>query len=126
MSKSIWKSSFFKLPQHKQFNYIPRYYDPKNDKETNGTEDDNSIKLERGAFFKQKNRSRLLGAFTDREPNTFERFGQRRSGQFMRVLMMAGLLTLAVLIMFDKMSLVSALPFLFLFSVVFLVKARTM
>ncbi|OWY22560.1 hypothetical protein C7N43_18720 [Sphingobacteriales bacterium UPWRP_1] len=125
MSKNLWKSSFFKLPQHKQFNYIPRYYDPQTDKE-NQTAGEDTIKLERGAFFKQKNRSRLVGAFTDKEVSTFERFRQRQSGQLVRVLMMAGLLTLAMLILLDQVSLASAVPFLVLFSVVFLVKARTL
>lgn len=126
MSKNLWKSSFFKLPQHKQFNYIPRYYDPQTDKE-NQTADEDTIKLERGAFFKQKNRSRLVGAFTgSNEISTFERFRQRQSGQLVRVLMMAGLLTLAMLILLDQVSLASAVPFLVLFSVVFLVKARTL
>jgi len=124
MSKSLWKSSFFKLPQHKQFNYIPRYYDPQNDKENQPAGED-TIKLERGAFFKQKNRSRLAGAFTGNEVSTFERFGQRQSGQLVRVLMMGGLLTLATLILLDQISLATAVPFLLLFSVVFLVKART-
>jgi hypothetical protein len=126
MSKQIWRSSFFKLPQHRQFNYIPRYYDPQTDKDNPEAEDD-SIRLERGAFFKQKNRSRLVGAFSGRnESNTFERFRYNQQGQFVRVAMLIGLLTVSLLTLVDKVSLAVAVPFLLVFVVVFIAKSRSL
>ncbi|QQS30608.1 MAG: hypothetical protein IPM47_06660 [Sphingobacteriales bacterium] len=126
MSKSIWRSSFFKLPQHKQFNYIPRYYDPKTDKELTDEAAD-EIRLERGAFFKQRNKSRLAGAFTGNHvSNTFERFAFNRQAQFLRILMLVGLLTIGLLTLFEKLSLSVAVPFLLLFAVVFIAKSRSL
>ncbi|HRI27702.1 MAG TPA: hypothetical protein PK239_11845 [Chitinophagales bacterium] len=126
MNKNLWRSNFFKLPQHKQFNYIPRYYDPEKDK-LNPDSEENELKLERGAFFKQKNRSRLVGAFTgNKEVQTFERYRYNQNNQLLRILMLVGLLSISTLVFFDKISLTVAVPFLFLFVVVFIAKARAM
>lgn len=126
MNKNLWRSSFFKLPQHKQFNYIPRYYEPEKDK-LNPDSEENELRLERGAFFKQKNKSRLVGAFTgNKEVQTFERYRYNQNNQLLRILMLVGLLSISVLVFFDKISLMVAVPFLFLFVVVFIAKARAM
>jgi len=61
----LFDSNFTHTPKNKRFAYVPRYYDP--EKEERKEIFEQTIKLERGAFFKQKNRSRLVGAFSEKE-----------------------------------------------------------
>ena len=56
---------FRNTPKNRQFEYVPRYYDAEKERRKEILEQ--KIKLERGAFFKQKNRSRLVGAFSEKE-----------------------------------------------------------
>lgn len=62
---SLFNSRFIHTPKNKKFDYVPRYYDPEAEERKEIFEQ--TIKLERGAFFKQKGRSRLVGAFSEKE-----------------------------------------------------------
>lgn len=56
------RGSFFRLPKHSRFEYKPRFYDPDKEK----FEEDPKLKMEKGAFFKNRN-SRIAGAFTSND-----------------------------------------------------------
>ncbi|MGB0839476.1 MAG: hypothetical protein ACPGXL_05010 [Chitinophagales bacterium] len=121
MSKSFFKSSFSRLPQHKSFKYNPRYYDP--DKEAiqkRMLERKDRMQMERGAFFKQ-NKGRLVGAFTDKEERIFNNTPSR-DDQFARVLLLAGMLTLACMYWLDKVNGVIAITGIMLLMIFFVKK----
>ncbi|MEZ4887033.1 MAG: hypothetical protein R3E32_20045 [Chitinophagales bacterium] len=62
---SLFSSKFVHIPKNRTFDYSPRYYDAEEEERKEKFEQ--NIKLERGAFFKGKNRSRLVGAFSEKE-----------------------------------------------------------
>lgn len=101
---SLLKSKFFRLPQHRHFHYVPRYYDE--EEEERRELFDQKLTLERGGFFNSKNKSRLVGAFSEKEI-VFRR-RPSSSGQMGRVSLLTVMLTLPVLYLMDKINGVSA------------------
>jgi len=95
---ALFGSSFTRLPATRKFDYKPRYYDIEAEERKEMFE--GTIKLERGAFFKQSNRSKLVGAFTEREII----YRQRNSGwaQLKRVLILVVILCLGGALILGK------------------------
>ena len=102
-------ASFFKPPQHRKFNYRPRYYNPEEEarKERLG---EKPIRMERGSFYRQKNRSPIVGAFTENDI-AFRRHA-RGTGQWSKVLVLAVILVLPVLYILEVLSSLTSVAFL--------------
>ena len=89
------RSSFFRLPKNRKFDYQPRYYDPE-EEERKARRGESNIKLEKGSFYKQKSRSNLVGAFSERDIIYRSRESSRKN-QLVRIIMltvMMGVITL--------------------------------
>ncbi len=86
---SLFRSRFISVPKNRKFEYSPRYYDAEAEERKEILEQ--NIKLERGAFYKGRNRSRLVGAFTEKEV-VFRK--QNRNQQTKRTFLLIIMLTL--------------------------------
>lgn len=89
---SLFSSRFIHTPKNRKFEYSPRYYDAEAEERKEILEQ--NITLERGAFYKGRNRSRLVGAFTENEV-VFRK--QSRRNQTKRTLMLIIMLALPCL-----------------------------
>ncbi len=95
---SFFNSGFSKVPTPKQFNYIPRYYDP--EQEARKKRQERRLKMEKGAFFEQGNRSPIVGAFTSGRYQESARQKMASAGsQFVRVMIIAVILGMAAAFM---------------------------
>ncbi len=102
---SIFSSKFVHTPQNRKFDYSPRYYDA--EKEERKEKFEQNIKLERGAFFKGRNRSRLVGAFSEKE--LVFRKKHDRSQQTKRTLLLIAMMALPCLFIGDMIPSVVAI-----------------
>lgn len=90
---SIFKSRFVRIPEHKRFDFQPRYYDQ--EEEERKSRRSQQIRLEKGAFYNSKNKSRLVGAFSDKDVVYRQKIRRGGgAGQLFRVLLIAAMLTL--------------------------------
>lgn len=119
--KGLFRSRFFKVPEHRQFTYVPQYYDIEEEErqEMFGHKD---IKLERGAFFKQSTRLRITEAF--RNDDYIFRERQSKVGRFMRLLLLMGMLSLAALYLIGKIQGVIAISLLLFLTIIFVSKVN--
>jgi len=113
------KSSFVRVPSHRQFNYIPRYYD----KDEDERKSKRNMTLERGAFFKNK-KSPISGAFTDRNI-VFRRERNARSGQMLRLGILTAMICIPIMVFLDLISLWIGVPFLVILLLLFIVKVNS-
>lgn len=102
---SLFNSRFVHTPKNQKFNYSPRYYDAEEEERKEMFEQ--NIKLERGAFFKGKNRSRLVEAFSEKE--LVFRKKHDRSQQTKRTLLLIAMMTLPCLYIGDFIPSIVAL-----------------
>lgn len=102
---SVFSSKFVHTPKSRKFEYSPRYYDAEAEERKEKFEQ--NIKLERGAFFKGRNRSRLVGAFTEKE--LVFRKKHDRNQQTKRTVLLIGMMTLPCLFIVDIIPSVVAL-----------------
>lgn len=89
--------SFFKVPQHKRFDYKPLYYDK--DVEERQERRDKRIKLEKGSFY--RNKSQISGAFSDKEYVFRKRTG--RSAQLLRTVLLTAMMFVIFALFLDLM-----------------------
>lgn len=94
----FFKPPFMKLPTNKQFEYIPRYYDPEKEKRENRRK----IKMERGSFYRHS-KSPLLQSVTQRNERHYRRTRQK-GGQFARILLLTAMLSLVVMYILGVLS----------------------
>ncbi len=113
------KSSFIRLPKHRRFDYTPIYYDK--DKEERD-EKRRSIRFERGAFYNQDSRSRIVGAFTERDIAFRERTST--GSQVARVFLLAAMLTVPTLIYLDVIKIWIGVPFLLILMILFVMRVN--
>lgn len=101
MKKGIFRSSFFRLPEHRKFNYKPLYFDAEKE-EREQRAGKKPIKMERGAFYKNKNnKSRLVGAFTE-DGYDFKEYRKGKVDQAVRFILLVMMLSLIAFIMIGE------------------------
>ena len=113
-----FNSRLFKVPKYNQFNYIPRYYDQEADERKKRRE----MRLERGAFFKQGNRSRIVGAFNER--NMVFRERHRPGSQLTRILLLASMICVPCMVFLDIVPLAVGIPALLGLMVLFVMRVN--
>lgn len=123
MLRSRNSSSFFKPNKNKKFDYKPIYFDPDNDKNSTMEE---RIRFGRGDMY-NKNKPKLVGAFTNKENAAIEEEISEKQVQFKRNLKVALLVaTLGVVSLFClsiiewKFTLILAVAFF----IIYIKKAR--
>ena len=102
-------ASFFRTPKHKQFNYKPRYYNPE-EEERQIRNGEKPIRMERGSFFKQKNRSQLVGAFTENDIAFRKRV--KGTSQWSKVFVLVLILCLPILYILEITNSLTSISFL--------------
>lgn len=100
------RSSFTRLPKFKRYDYKPIYFDPEKDERQTKRE----LRLERGSFYKQRNRSRLAGAFTEKE-FAFRGHRKQSGSQTGRVVLLALMMGLVFAYYLGYLSAFFALAF---------------
>ncbi|MCB0514657.1 MAG: hypothetical protein R2798_05555 [Chitinophagales bacterium] len=114
----FFKSSFVKLPQHRRFNYVPRYYDPAKE----AREDmKNRIRFEKGAFYKQGN-NRLVGAFTEKD--SYRSHRQNTVNRYLRMLYLVLMMGSIWLYLMGKIGGISTIFLLMVFMILFIRKVN--
>lgn len=117
------RSSFFRLPKHKKFDYIPRHYNPDEEsrKERLG---EKKIKMEKGAFFTQQKNSRISGAFSARGDSYFNSARTSKAHQFKRTMLLFVMLGVGALYMIGHVNGVLTLLLLLALLIVFITQVN--
>ncbi len=110
------RSSFVKLPKYSKFRYQPRYYDPEQEER----EEEKEMKLEKGAFYKGKNKSRIIGAFSDRDLVVEGR--RSKMNQIVRMVLLIAMLGLPILFILDLIGTIEFVVAFVLLFVLFILR----
>ncbi len=124
---SFLKSGFSKVREPKQFNYNPIYYDA--EKEARNKRKDRRIKMQKGAFFEQGNRSPIVGAFSSYHEETARQKMASAGSQLVRVMIIAVILGMAAAFMLgyidNPYTMAAMVVILLMMMVVFILKGSS-
>ncbi len=130
---NILKSRFFKLPKHRQFDYIPIYYDA--DKEAREREkkkasgkyldfSEKPLQFDRGNYYQARSRSNVIGLFDKRKSASADYTPYSRQDQLTMILMLMVLFTLPVLMAIDKLNTNIGSTFMIVTLILLVIKAK--